>query len=135
MLTDAQIAANRKSAANVIRHQLALDTIAPADWSYDQRVQYDQTLAAYILAHQDAFGSQELITAQEVSGNNYGSLEDSSFAFSDFVAEAGANAAAPFQAIGEGVLTAANAAKWAIPLVAGIAVVILLVSLDKRVNA
>lgn len=134
-MTTEQLAANRKSASNVIRMRLGLSSIAPSDWTYDQRVQYDQALAAYISSLPAAFSEQDLITAQEVAGNNYGGLQDSSFQFSDFLEETAANAAEPFQAIGDGIISTAKAAKWAIPVIAGVAVILLIIAYNKKVNA
>jgi hypothetical protein len=84
MLTDAQIAANRKSAANVVKNQLGLDVIDVTLWTFDQRVSYDKALAAYISAHPDAFGSQDLAIAADVEQKDYGQLSDPDFSFADF---------------------------------------------------
>ncbi len=133
-MTSEQIAANRKSAGNLVRYQLGLDTIPTADWSYEQRVAFNKALATYIADHPNAFGTQDVLTAQTVAANEYTPMQDESFSISDFVSTTAANAAEPFVAIGDGVITTAKLARLAIPVAAIVAVVILLVSFNKRMN-
>lgn len=135
-MTAAQIAANRKSAGNLVRYQLGLDTIPTVDWTYDQRTAFNKALASYISDHPSAFGEQDILTAQIVQTNEYSSLEFApSFPVSDFVSTLATDVIAPFQAVGNGIITTVTAAKWVIPTVAAVAVVMLLIALNKKVNA
>jgi len=133
-MTSEQITANRKSAGNLVRYQLGLDLIAESDWTYEQRTAFNKSLAAYIAAHPNAFAASDLVTAQQVTTNQYTPLQDSSFDAGEFLSTTAANAAAPFQAIGDGIITTANAARWVIPLFAAGAVVLLLLALNKKVG-
>lgn len=130
-MTPEEIQANRDAASEYIRNQQKL----PADkttWTYDQRGNYNKALAAYIAAHPENFTAQDLTTASVVQSKTYSPLEDPSFDFGDFASEFGSNVAAPFKAIGDGVLSAANLAKYAIPLLFIGAVVIGLYMLNEK---
>jgi len=78
------------TAAKNVRARMGLSDV-PADWSYDQRVAYNKALAAEIQNYSQSFTPAILATAATVSGKNYTSLEDASFAWGDFAAEAGLN--------------------------------------------
>lgn len=84
MLTAAQLAANRKSAVNVVRNRLGLDVIAPSAWTFEQRVAYEKALAEFIAAHPAAFDAQDMATARDVSQKDYGALSSPDFSFGDF---------------------------------------------------
>lgn len=131
-MTDAQIAANRKSAGNLVRYQLGLDTIAESDWTYEQRTAFNKALATYIADHPSAFSQQDVLTAGIVQQNTYQPLEDASFSTSDFLSTTAANAAAPFKAIGDGIITTATAARWAIPVIVGVVVIMALVAANRK---
>jgi len=90
-LSAEQIQLNRKSAANVIRAQQGLQDFAPADWTYEQRTNYNKALAAYIAANPSLFSEMDLITAKDVQNTDYGFVSDYSYsdAFADFKSELG----------------------------------------------
>lgn len=124
-MTPEQLQKNRDDAAALVRAQLKLSSNR-TEWTNEQRQQFNKVLAAYIKANPDLFASVDLNNATVVESKTYTPLEDASFDFSDFTAELGSNVAAPFQAIGDGVISAAKLAKYAIPVLA-IAAFILLV--------
>lgn len=88
-LSAEQIQLNRKSAANVIRAQQGLQDFAPADWTYEQRTNYNKALANYIAANPSLFAQQDLITAKDVQNTDYGFISDytAGDVFSDFTSE------------------------------------------------
>jgi hypothetical protein len=114
-MTPEQIQANRNTAAAYVRNQLKLSA-TPSDWTFEQRGQYNKALAAYIAANPDQFSAVDLTTATVVNSTTYSPLQDPGFSFGDFAAEFGSNVAAPFKAVGDGILTAANLTKYLIPL-------------------
>lgn len=134
MLSPEQIAANRKSAANLIKTQLGLSE-KPSEWTYEQRAQYNKTLAQYIKDHPSSFGAQDAATAEIVSNKTYTPMEDPGFAFTDFVKEVGANAAEPFVAVGKGVINTAKLAGFIMPVVLIGAVIIGLYALNAKAGS
>lgn len=88
-LSAEQIQLNRKSAANVIRAQQGLQDFAPADWTYEQRTNYNKSLANYIAANPSLFAEGDLITAKDVQNTDYGFISDytAGDVFSDFTSE------------------------------------------------
>ena len=123
-MTPDQIASNRAAAVATVRAQQGLSN-TPTDWTYDQRVAYDKALAAYILANAALFDSTEISIAETVSQQTYSPLEDDTFQWGEFAVDTFQPASDALQSIGSGVLTVANAAKWAIPVIAVIALVLL----------
>lgn len=134
MLSPEQIAANRKSAANLIKTQLGLSE-KPSEWTYEQRGQYNKTLAQYIKDHPSAFGETELATADLVAQKTYSPMEDPGFAFSTFIEEVGANASAPLVAIGNGVINTAKLAGFIMPALLIIGAVILIYAANAKAGS
>ena len=60
------------------RQQLCLLGIPPADWSYTQRVQYNQLLASLIAANADSFPPQEVAVARQIESQTLDPLADNS---------------------------------------------------------
>ena len=123
-MTADQIQANRQSAARLAKQALGLFDIQLSDWTPAQRAAYDHKLASIILQYPDRFDASDVTRAQQVQNKDYSQV-DASFSFSDFAAETWAPAGAALQSIGNGVLSVANAAKWAIPVLAIGAVILL----------
>lgn len=113
MLTEAQIALNRKSASNLAKRDLGLDTLDVSAWSFDQRAAYNKALAAYIKKYPASFNAQDVATAEAVSQKAYGELADAAFSFGDFAAETVNNAndlvGKPLVNLGQSVSSAFNA--------------------------
>lgn len=91
-LSTQQIQENTRVAANLIKQQLGLAEL-PSTWTYEQRVQYNKTLAKYIQDHPSSFSQSQNVTAAKVSGTAYSPLQDTSFDFKEFVSEIGNQAA------------------------------------------
>lgn len=134
-MTAEQIAQNRADAIATVRAQLGLSSKAPADWTYEERVVYNKSLAAYIAARPEQFSDQDILSAEVVSKQQYTPLEDDSFDVGLFVSESFTPLANAAQSVGNGVLSVANAAKWAIPLGAAVVGVLLLVHLNRKLGA
>ena len=138
MISASQNIANVRSAERIVAIEMDIDSPG-GDWranlTYEQRIAFDKALAAYIVEHPAAFADGTLETARRIVDKNYAPLSDPSFDWSAFASAAvdeAAEAAGKVSGVGEGVLTVASAAKWAIQLVAAVAVVILLVRLARR---
>ncbi len=134
MNTAEQIAANRAAAVQTVRAALNLSDRVPADWTYAERTGYNKALAAYIAARPEQFSDAELRGAEAVAKNNYTAIEDAGFDVGMFVAETVKPGIDAVKSVGEGVLTTAKAAKWVIPVVAGVAVVLLLVHFNRKLG-
>jgi hypothetical protein len=119
-MTAAQIATNRANAVASVRASLGLNNL-PSTWTYAQRNAYNKALATYISTHPDQFASQDLINAEAVEKKQPGELEDASFDWGMFGAEAVKPAGDALQNVGKGVFTVANAMRWAIPVLAVLA--------------
>lgn len=124
----------RETAIRDVRAQLGLSDV-PSDWSYAQRNAYNKALAAYIAANPDKFTSQEILTAEIIAKNAYSALEDDSFDLGLFVSETVKPASDALQGVGNGVLTVANSAKWALPLAALGVGALLLLALNKKLGS
>jgi hypothetical protein len=116
-----------QSAVARVRAAQGLDG-PPSDWTYEQRTRYMHALAAEILRAPELYPAASVEMANRVSVTTYPALQDTSFHWTEFAGELGRNAAAPFQAIGDGVLTVASAARWAIPAAVAVAAVLYLSS-------
>lgn len=136
-LTTAQIAANRQSAQNLAKTQLGLLDTPTGDWTQAQRVSYDQALAKIIAQYPGSFTGDEVTWASNISKQDpaMAQLVDADFSVGDFAKETVKPAGDALQSIGQGAFTIANAAKWALPVMAAIAAVILLFSLARRTGA
>jgi len=60
------------------RAQLGLADTAPADWTYNERVEYNKLLASLIAANADSFPPQEVAIARQVEQKAYDPLADNS---------------------------------------------------------
>ncbi len=87
MLTDAQIAANRKSASNLARRDLGLTERPASDWTPGERADYVRSLSLYILKYPNSFSEADLKTAE--LNKNATAMEpvDTSFSWGDFGSE------------------------------------------------
>jgi hypothetical protein len=95
-LTPAQSqAANLASATNVAKTRHGLNDVPPAQWTYEQRTNYNTTFAALIAENPDGFSVEQVSTANHILTNGYDPLENPSFDFSQFAEEVG-NSAAKF---------------------------------------
>lgn len=133
-MTADEIAANRAAAIATVRASLNLTDTQPSDWTYDQRTQYNKALATYIQSHPDQFSDQDALTADLVSKEMYPALQDTSFDTSMFVAETLKPATDALQSVGSGVLSIANAAKWALPLAAILVAGMLLMRANREIG-
>lgn len=118
------IQAARIEAAEKTRATLGLSETPPHAWTYEERTAYNKALAAYIQSRPDEFTDQDLLTADLVSKQMYSALDDSSFQVGTFIAETVAPITDAAQAVGAGVLSTANAARWLIPVGAAIAALV-----------
>jgi len=137
-VTEEQNKANVRSAERIVAISFGIDDQGGdlrTTLSYDERVTFDKAVAAYIVAHPAAFLPATVATAQFVTGQNLTPLQDASFDLGSFVSETVANGTKPFVAVGDGVLSVANASKWAIPAVAVVVVIIGLLALFRRSGA
>jgi hypothetical protein len=91
MLTDAQIAANRRSASNLARRDLGLSDRPTADWTATERADYVRALSAYILKYPQSFSSQDLTTAELNKDATAMEPVDTSFSWGDFASETVSN--------------------------------------------
>lgn len=124
----------RKMAAGLVRTQLGLPE-SPSAWTYEQRVVYNKALAAYIAANPHLFEDRDLLTADLVSKQAYPALADDSFDVGAFVHETVKPAAEAARAIGDGVFSVANAARWAVPAAAAVLVVMVLIHANRKLAA
>jgi hypothetical protein len=82
---------NLRTAARNVRARLGLSA-NPAEWSYEQRGQYNKALADAILTYPQSFTPEILTSAQRVKNSTYQALQDASFAWGEFAEETAANA-------------------------------------------
>lgn len=134
-MTPDQISANRAAAVAAVRSALGLSGLAPADWTYDQRTTYNKALAAYIASRPEQFSDQDTRNAEAIGKQAYSALEDTSFDTGLFVSEAIKPVADAAKSVGDGVLSVASAAKWALPLGAVVVGVLLLVHFNRKLAA
>ena len=133
-LTADQLAANRQTAIANTRAALGLSNNVTT-WTQEQRVTYNAALATVLSASPDQFSDQDLVNAEYVKAHPGEPLVDASLSLGDFATEATKPLTDAAQSVGSGFFTLANAAKWAVPLVAAIAVVILLFSFARKTGA
>lgn len=133
-MTAAQIAANRAEAIKIVRAAQGLND-TPSSWTYDQRTRYNNALATYFLTHPEKFGSQDLNTAERVVKNPAQPLEDTSFDWGMFAAEAVKPAGDALKSVGDGAFTVAAMSRYVLPLAALVAVVILLKAFARQTGA
>lgn len=111
-LSPEQIAANRKSAINLALTQSGLNDKPKSDWTFEERGNYNKTLAGIIAKNPDAFDPQDVITAKDIEKKDYSPLASTDFSFSDFGDEIGNNAnnlvGKPLVNLGNAVSNAAN---------------------------
>ena len=121
----------RAEAVQTVRAAQGLTDLAPSDWSYDQRVSYNQALAALIAQNASSFPPQEVEVARAIQAETVSPLADTSVsadlgafgsAFLDNVEKAGDSVAD----VGRGALAGISIAGMAIPLlvVVGVGLVI-----------
>ncbi|HTJ77673.1 MAG TPA: hypothetical protein VL357_01635 [Rariglobus sp.] len=122
-MTPEEIISNRQAAIATVRAQMGLSN-TPSDWTYEQRVAYDKALAAYILANSSQFDATEISIANSVSSQTFSPLEDASFDWGAFGTETFQPLADAAQSVGSGILTVANAAKWAIPALVVVGIIL-----------
>ena len=133
-LTADQIAANRQTAIANTRAALGLSNNVTT-WTQEQMLNYNAALATIYASYPDQFSDQDLVNAEYVKAHPGEPLVDASFSLGDFATEATKPLTDAAQSVGSGFFTLANAAKWAVPLVAAIAVVILLFSFARKTGA
>ena len=73
---------NRQTAIRIVRERLGLASLAPVDWTYDQRVQYNRELAIYITENAHAFDDAEIQVARDIAQQPIDQLSDTGFAAS-----------------------------------------------------
>ena len=133
-LTADQLAANRQTAIANTRAALGLSNNVTT-WTQEQMLNYNAALATIYASYPDQFSDQDLVNAEYVKAHPGEPLVDASFSLGDFATEATKPLTDAAQSVGSGFFTLANAAKWAVPLVAAIAVVILLFSFARKTGA
>ena len=134
-LTADQLALNRASAKNIAKVKLGLAGLPENQWTQEQMLNYNAALATIYASYPDQFSDQDLVNAEYVKAHPGEPLVDASFSLGDFATEATKPLTDAAQSVGSGFFTLANAAKWAVPLVAAIAVVILLFSFARKTGA
>lgn len=65
----------RQDAATIVRGNVGLLDIPPAEWSFEQRISYNKALAAYIQSHPAIFTAGDLESARTVEARPYEPLE------------------------------------------------------------
>lgn len=112
MLTDAQIAANRRSASNQARRDLGLSDRPTSDWTATERADYVRALSNYILKYPNSFSGQDLTNAVKYKDATAMEPVDTSFSWGDFGANLADNAndllVKPAVNLGKSVAGAAN---------------------------
>lgn len=68
----------RQDLINTARLQLGLSDIPPADWSYNQRLEYNRLLASLIAANATSFPPQEVAIARQIEAQAFDPLADNS---------------------------------------------------------
>lgn len=101
-----------------------------SEWTYDERLAFNNALAKYIAANPELFSAQDNANALISLNRNNAALSDNSFTsnFADFFSnleDEAISAGESVAGIGQGVLNFASLSRWLIPL-AGIAVVVIL---------
>jgi len=112
----------KEQAIAKIRSDMNLPAL-PSDWTYEQRIAYNKTLADYILSHPDEFDQTSALVASKVANQVYSPLEDTSFTsdlsiFGDELANQAIKAGESVAGVGNGVLSTFQIASWAIPVAA-----------------
>jgi hypothetical protein len=67
---------SRQDLIDAARLQLGLSNIAPVDWSYSQRIEYNKLLASLIEQNASNFPPQEVAIARDISAKVYDPLSD-----------------------------------------------------------
>lgn len=73
----------RQNAAATVRAQMGLPA-SPLSWTYEQRIEYNQRLADYLLAYPIGVDAETLRQASAVANKSYEALDDSSFSWVQF---------------------------------------------------
>ncbi len=108
---------------SIVRQNLGLNDTPKLSWTYDQRIAYNKALSAEILRRSSEFSANQIKEANKVLASPTDHLEDASFDVGQFFEEAGKPLGNALQSIGDGVFSVANAARWAIPVIAVVFVV------------
>lgn len=61
----------RADAVTIVRGNLGLLDTPPAEWTYEQRVEYNKALASYINSHSTIFTPEDRESAQAVAARPY----------------------------------------------------------------
>lgn len=122
-----------------IRSNLGLSDV-PSEWTYDERLAYNNALATYINANPGVFSASDLAIANNELNQNNVSLSDTSFTsgLSDFfgnLEDEAVSALDDIGGVGRGVLSTFRLASWVLPLAAVAVVIILLFAFRKKVSA
>lgn len=119
-----------------IRSTLGLSD-TPSDWTYAQRISYNNALAVYIANNPDSFSTQSVGTANQVLNENNSPLSDTGFisdlsAFGSAITDEAISAGESIGGIGNGVLSLASATRYLIPIAGVIIIGILLFGFYKK---
>jgi hypothetical protein len=135
---------NRQDLINTARLQLGLSNLAPSDWTYAQRVEYNKLLASLIAQNADSFPPQEVAIARQIEQQSYDPLADNSVLDdlrvfgSAFVDELGKTADSVAD-IGRGIRDTVSLTGKALPYIAAVALVgvalYFVIKYDPRRNA
>lgn len=122
-----------------IRATLGLSA-TPSDWTYDERLAYNNALSTYVQRNSTSFSPEELAIAQRQSAENPTALDNTGFlsdlsSFGGAIADEAVSAGNSIAGVGKGVLSTFDMAKWLIPTVAILVVGILLFGLYKKQTA
>ncbi|WP_415907275.1 hypothetical protein [Oleiharenicola sp. Vm1] len=90
MVTEANNALNLRTAARNVRARLGLPETN--QMSYEQRTNYVKELAAEVLKYPQSFTQETLNRAAQTAAKNYAALDNTDFAWGDFVTETANNA-------------------------------------------
>lgn len=112
MVTAENARLNLRTAARNVAERLGVD---PANMDQAQRIAYNRALAAEILKYPQSFTPEIIEIAQRIGYTDSANLEDASFSWGEFAAEAISPAAEAAQSIGQGALNVANLSRWLIP--------------------
>lgn len=122
---------NLDSARRLAAQKVGIDLSQAAGLPYGAREAYNNELARLILAYPTRFDAATVARARDESVQVDEALEDASFNWSEFAGETVKPLGDGLQSIGNGVFTVANATRWAIPLLAVVAVVVIAENLSK----
>lgn len=118
----------RQEAIIQARSRLGLSEIPPSDWSYAQRIEYNQTLASIIADNADSFPPTEVQTARSIAAKTSDPLADNSLlddlsVFGSAFAEEVEKTVDSAADVGRGVRDSVSIIGNALPLVTVLAII------------